>query len=92
MSASESSKMLPSERQHSKARVKVKVKQSDKFTSFSKLISTLIKKYLTNMINVNVLKKKRMFCYSFWSKGATILQYNRVTSQGWFALLDSKVI
>ncbi len=35
----------------------MEVKQSVKFTLFSKVISTLIKKYITNMINVTILKK-----------------------------------
>ncbi len=30
------------------------------------------------MINVTILKKKSLFCYSFWSKGAAILQYHLV--------------
>ncbi len=38
--------------------IKVDVKQSVKFTLFSKVISTLIKKYITNKINVTILKKK----------------------------------
>ncbi len=36
----------------------MEVKQSVKFTVFSKVISTLIKKYITNMISVTILKKK----------------------------------
>ncbi len=39
----------------------MEVKQSVKFTLFSKVISTLIKKYKTNMINVTILKKKNCF-------------------------------
>ncbi len=39
-------------------RALVEVKQSVKFTVFSKVISTLIKKYITNMISVIILKKK----------------------------------
>ncbi len=39
--------------------LKVVVKQSVKFTLFSKVISTLIKKYITNTINVTFLKKKK---------------------------------
>lgn len=52
--------------------LKVKVKQSGKFT-FNKLISTLIKKYI-----INIFKEKSMFCNSFWSKGGAILQYHRM--------------
>ncbi len=40
---------------------KVEVKQSVKFTLFSKVISTLIKKNITNTINVTILKKKGYF-------------------------------
>ncbi len=57
--------------------LKLEMKQSVKFTC-SKLISTVIKKYITNTINVNIFKDKIMFCYSFWSKGAAILRCHSV--------------
>ncbi len=34
------------------------------------------------MINVTILKKKMLFCYIFWSKGAAILQYHSVWRHG----------
>ncbi len=40
---------------------KVEVKQPVKFALFSKMISTLIKKYITNTINETILKKKDVF-------------------------------
>ncbi len=39
----------------------MEVKQSVKFTLFSKVISTLIKKYIIPMIDVTILKKKGCF-------------------------------
>ncbi len=46
----------------------MEVKQSVKFTLFSKVISTLIKKYITNMINVTILKKKGCFVIAFGAR------------------------
>ncbi len=48
--------------------IKVEVKQSVKFTLFSKVISTLIKIYITNMINVTILKKKGCFVIAFGAR------------------------
>ncbi len=45
--------------------LKMEVKQSVKFTLFSKLTSTLITNYITNMINVTILKKKGCFVIAF---------------------------
>ncbi len=39
----------------------MEVKQPVKFALFSKMISTLIKKYITNTINETILKKKDVF-------------------------------
>ncbi len=41
------------------------MKQSVKFTLFRNISSILIKKYITNMINVTVLKKKGCFVIAF---------------------------
>ncbi len=71
---------------------KVEMKQSVKFTLFKKITVILIKKYITNIINVTILKKKNSFV-SFWSKGAAILQVPpHVMSQSWFAPMASIVI
>ncbi len=45
--------------------IKMEVKQSVKFSLFSKVISTLIKKYITNTINETILKKKGSFVIAF---------------------------
>ncbi len=71
---------------------KVEVKQSVKFTLFSKLISTLIKKYITNMINVTILKKKGCFVIAVGARARHLAVPQRVTSRGWFAPKASIVI
>ncbi len=54
----------------------MEVKQSVKFILFSEVISTLIKKYITDMIDETIFELKGCFFYSFWSKGTAIFQYH----------------
>ncbi len=85
-------RIFSSHRHPVEPKLKVEVMHSVKFKLFSKVITTLLKKYMTNMINVTILKKKGCFVIAFGARAPNLAVPQHVTSQGWFAPMASIVI